>query len=96
MSLATAALTASAIAQPSSPFNTEECLRRTALRWCQSKATEQGWKKQYESKSPSDLMDVAWLIEVWVRGHDAFLCERRWGRAGERMNACRSLSEVVQ
>ena len=35
-----------------------------------------------------------WLIEVWIKGRDALVCEMKGGRGGMRSNGCYSLTEV--
>jgi hypothetical protein len=85
-----------AMAQPAaSPFNTKDCPEPTLASWCASTASAQGWKLQYESKSRPDMMDASWLIELWIRGREAMLCEFQSGR-GTRSSGCRLLREVAQ
>ena len=72
----------------------EECAPKVAQRWCVSRLTQGGWKLKYQTRSPEDQTDVFWLIEVWVKGGDALVCELKGGRSGARSNGCYSLSEV--
>jgi len=96
ISLATAALSAAAVAQAPSPFNTGDCPAQTAWRWCASKAQAEGWTLRYQSVSPANLMDLTWRTEIWVRARQAMLCEYRAGRAGVGLNTCQALEEVGQ
>jgi hypothetical protein len=98
ISLATAALSAAALAQTQlpAPFNTGDCPTQTAWRWCASKAKAEGWVLRYQSVSPANLMDLAWRTEIWVRAHQAVLCEYRAGRAGVGLDTCQALDEVGQ
>jgi hypothetical protein len=88
-----AVVASSVLAQASEPFNTEECRPQ---RWCPAEASAQGWKLKYESKSPENLADAYWRVEVWTRERHVMLCEHLGGRGGTRMNSCRSLREVEQ
>lgn len=72
----------------------EECVPKAAQRWCAPKLTQGGWKLKYQTRSPEDQTDVFWLIEVWVKGGDALVCELKGGRGGARSNGCYSLTEV--
>jgi len=98
ISLATAALSAAALAQTQLPpaFDTVDCPTKSAWRWCASKAKAEGWTLRYQNVSPANLMDMTWRTEVWVRAHQGILCEYRAGRAGVGVNTCQALDEVAQ
>lgn len=72
----------------------EACAEKTASRWCAPRLREGGWTLKYRSRNPDDLTDVFWLIEVWVRGSNALVCEYKGGRGGVRANGCYSAVEV--
>ena len=72
----------------------EGCAEKVQQRWCAPKLHDGGWRLKYKTESPKDLADVAWLIEVWVKGADALVCELKTGRGGVRSNGCYSLTEV--
>lgn len=73
---------------------TDSCPEKTPQRWCAPLLRQGGWALRYKTESPKDLADVAWLIEVWIKGSDALVCEFKTGRGGVRSNGCYSLTEV--
>jgi hypothetical protein len=86
-----------AAAQSSAAFNTTECPdRSSADRWCRTQLVKEGWTLKYKSESPSNLMDVYWMHEVWLRERTAVLCSHVGGRGGIRINECQILEEVVR
>jgi hypothetical protein len=96
LSAVSISVAATAMAQEASPFNTDDCPERTGYRWCASKAAAAGWRLKYESKSPANLADASWNIEVWVRGHEAMLCESHNSRGGIPVNSCQGLRENAE
>ena len=72
----------------------ESCAEKTVQRWCVSLLRQGSWTLKYRTESPKDLADVAWIIEVWIKGADALVCELKTGRGGVRSNGCYSLTEV--
>jgi hypothetical protein len=96
VSAVTVAMTAAAMAQEVSPFNTDDCPEQPGYRWCASKASAAGWRLKYQSESPANLMDASWRIEVWVRGHEAMLCDYHAGRGRAPSSFCRELEEVAE
>ncbi len=72
----------------------EACSEKTQARWCVPLLRAGGWTLKYRSTNPEDLLDVFWLIEVWVKGSDALVCEYKGGRGGVRSNGCYSAVEV--
>ena len=66
----------------------EECVPKSIQRWCVSKHKQGGWTLKYKTESPADLVDVGWLVEVWVKGRDALVCELKTGRGVPRSNGC--------
>ena len=73
----------------------EECVPKSIQRWCVPKLRQGGWTLKYKTESPADLVDVGWLVEVWIKGSDALVCELKSGRGVPRSNGCYSLSEVA-
>jgi hypothetical protein len=96
VSAVTVAMTAAAMAQTVSPFNTDDCPERPGYRWCPSKASEAGWRLKYQSVSPANIADAWWDVEVWIRGHEAMLCEARSGRGRAPTSFCEPLEEVAE
>jgi hypothetical protein len=96
VSAVTVAVTAVAMAQGTSPFNTTDCPEQPVYQWCPSKASAAGWRVKYQNRSPANMADGSWLTEVWVRGHEAMLCEFSMGRASVLVNFCSTLQEVGQ
>jgi hypothetical protein len=74
----------------------EECVPKAVQRSCVPKLKQGGWTLKYQTVSPADLVDVGWLVEVWVKGSDALVCELKTGRGVPRSNGCYSLSEVAK
>lgn len=72
----------------------EDCTEKKQQRWCAPWLRQGGWQLKYQTKSPEDQTDVFWLIEVWIKGGDALVCELKGGKGGLRSNGCYSLSEV--
>jgi hypothetical protein len=90
------AISSAATAQDVYPFNSPNCPEQHLHRWCESKAYAQGWRLKYQSKSPDNIADASWDIEVWTRGHEVMLCEFRFsGRGGANINYCEPLREVA-
>lgn len=92
-----AALSAASAARADSSKDdwfSESCPAKAQQRWCEPMLRQGGWALRYKTESPKDLQDVAWLIEVWVKGSDALVCELKTGRGGVRSNGCYSLTEV--
>jgi hypothetical protein len=89
-------MTAAAMAQGASPFNTDDCPEQTGYRWCASKASAAGWRLKYQNGSPANMADASWRTEVWVRGHEAMLCEFSMSRAFVRVNFCSALEEAAE
>ena len=90
-------LAAAAVAEAGSSKDdwfSEACPQQAVQRWCVPTLRQGGWTLKYRTESPKDLPDVSWLIEVWVRGADALMCELKTGRGGVRSNGCYSLTEV--
>jgi hypothetical protein len=96
VSAVTFAMTAAAMAQGMSPFNTDDCPEQPGYRWCAPKASEAGWRLKYLSENPANIADAWWRIEVWVRGHEAMLCEYRRNRGTIRDNFCEPLQEAAE
>jgi hypothetical protein len=94
VSAVTAAMTAAAVAQAVSPFNTDDCPEPTVYRWCALKATAAGWQLKHQSESLAGMMDVSWRTEIWVRGHEAMLCNFNAGRGVPHVNSCHAMQEV--
>ncbi|MBL8566316.1 MAG: hypothetical protein JNM89_11425 [Hyphomicrobiaceae bacterium] len=74
-------------------FN-DACPEKTEARWCAPTLRDGGWILKYRTESPKDLEGVFWVIEVWIKGRDALVCEMKGGRSGMRSNGCYSLTEV--
>lgn len=74
----------------------DSCPDKRVQRWCVPVLRQGGWALRYRTESPKDLADVSWVIEVWVKGADALVCELKTGRGGVRSNGCYSLTEVPQ
>lgn len=72
----------------------EDCPEKTQARWCAPMMRSGGWQLKYRSTQPDDMPDVFWLIEVWVKGPDALVCELKGGKSGVRSNGCYSAVEV--
>lgn len=72
----------------------ENCAEKSQARWCAPRLKASGWTLKYRSTNPNDLTDVFWVIEVWVKGSDALVCELKGGRSGLRSNGCYSAVEV--
>jgi hypothetical protein len=73
----------------------EDCAEKKQQRWCAPWLRQGGWKLKYQTKSPEDQTEVFWLIEVWIKGGDALVCELKGSKNGPaRSNGCYSLSEV--
>ncbi len=86
---------AAALADSSkSDWHDEACAAKTQARWCAPTLRTGGWLLKYRTESPKDLGDTFWLIEVWIKGSDALVCELKGGRGGLRSNGCYSLTEV--
>jgi hypothetical protein len=62
---------------------------------CRSHLQSNDWVLRYKAESPHDLMDVHWLIEVWIKGDYALLCELRAGRARRATYKCQALETVT-
>jgi hypothetical protein len=85
---------ACAHAQESPTFSSDNCPEKSAARWCPPVLSKEGWKLRYEAESPRDLMDIYWRYEIWIREPVAVVCIFEGGRAGIRVNGCRTLNEV--
>ncbi len=73
----------------------EDCAEKKQQRWCAPMLKSGGWKLKYQTKSPEDQTEVFWLIEVWIKGGDALVCELKGSKNGPpRSNGCYSLTEV--
>lgn len=72
----------------------EDCAEKQQQRWCAPLLRQGGWRLKYQTRSPEDQTDVFWLIEVWIKGGDALVCELKGGKGGLRSNGCYSLTEV--
>jgi hypothetical protein len=83
-------------AQESSAFHTGSCPESTGTNWCAPLLSNEGWRLRYKSESPSDLMDLFWRYEIWVKEKAAVACIFEGGRGGTRINRCQTLSEVDQ
>lgn len=92
--LAMLAVTAARADSSKDDWFTDSCPEKAQQRWCAPLLRQGGWALKYRTESPKDLADVAWLIEVWVKGADALVCELKTGRGGVRSNGCYSLTEV--
>ena len=72
----------------------DACAEKTEARWCAPTLRAGGWTLKYRTESPEALAGVFWVIEVWIKGRDALVCEMKGGRSGMRSNGCYSLTEV--
>lgn len=91
---ATLAAQAALAASSKSDWSYEDCPERAQARWCAPMMKSGGWQLKYRSTQPEDMPEVYWLIEVWVKGPDALVCELKGGRGGVRSNGCYSAVEV--
>lgn len=68
--------------------NCQELGKPNYFGWCPSILRKDGWELRYVVKSPDELADAFWHLEVWVRNQSALICQDRGGRCRIRMQGC--------
>lgn len=85
-----------AIAQdtPHKPNDWNACGDEYGRQWCQAQLRERGWILRSEDKSPDELQDKYWRIELWVKERETLRCAMEMKHGAMGSNGCTLSSDA--